>query len=102
MHLAERAQCIWAEFGPECYIDIYIKVLGGHIMAADTKAVPPLADAAPLGLGAFALTTFIVSAHNAFGDGTVPVLAFLGFGLFYGGLAQFVAGMFEFRNKNVF
>jgi uncharacterized protein len=71
-------------------------------MAVDAKPIPPLADPAPLGLGAFALTTFILSAHNAFGAGTVPLLAFFGFGLFYGGLAQFMAGMFEFRNKNVF
>lgn len=68
-------------------------------MADDTK---PFADPGPLGLGAFALTTFLLSAHNAFGGGTVPLLAFFGFGLFYGGLAQFIAGMLEFRNKNVF
>ena len=68
-------------------------------MAEDTK---PFADPAPLGLGAFALTTFLLSAHNAFGGKTTPLLAFFGFGLFYGGLAQFAAGMLEFRNKNVF
>ena len=68
-------------------------------MADDIK---PFADPAPLGLGAFALTTFLLSAHNAFGGGSVPLLAFFGFGLFYGGLAQFAAGMLEFRNKNVF
>jgi succinate-acetate transporter protein len=68
-------------------------------MADDTK---PIADPGPLGLGAFALTTFLLSAHNAFGAGSVPLLAFFGFGLFYGGLAQFAAGMLEFRNKNVF
>jgi succinate-acetate transporter protein len=68
-------------------------------MADDTK---PFADPAPLGLGAFALTTFLLSAHNAFGGGTVPLLAFFGFALFYGGLGQFVAGLLEFRNKNVF
>lgn len=66
---------------------------------ADTK---PFADPAPLGLGAFALTTFLLSAHNAFGGGSVPLLAFFGFALFYGGLAQLAAGMLEFRNKNVF
>jgi succinate-acetate transporter protein len=72
-------------------------------MAVD-KAVEqkPLADPAPLGLGAFALTTFVLSAHNAFGASTVPLLAFFGVAVFYGGLGQFMAGMFEFRNKNVF
>jgi len=68
-------------------------------MADDTK---PFADPGPLGLGAFALTTFLLSAHNAFGATAVPLLAFFGFALFYGGLAQFVAGMMEFRNRNVF
>ncbi len=71
-------------------------------MAVDTKPIPPLADPAPLGLGAFALTTFVLSAHNAFGAGTVPLLAFFGVAVFYGGIGQFMAGMFEFRNKNVF
>lgn len=64
--------------------------------------IKPFADPAPLGLGAFALTTFLLSAHNAFGGGTTPLLAFFGFALFYGGMAQFVAGILEFRNKNVF
>jgi len=68
-------------------------------MAVDEK---PLADPAPLGLGAFALTTFVLSAHNAFGATTVPLLAFFGVAVFYGGLGQFMAGLFEFRNKNVF
>jgi succinate-acetate transporter protein len=68
-------------------------------MAVDEK---PLADPAPLGLGAFALTTFVLSAHNAFGAKTVPLLAFFGVAVFYGGLGQFMAGLFEFRNKNVF
>jgi succinate-acetate transporter protein len=60
-----------------------------------------VADPAPLGLAAFALTTFLLSVHNATGSATVP-LAFFGFALFYGGLAQFMAGMWEFRNRNTF
>ena len=68
----------------------------------EEKPVLPVADPAPLGLGAFALTTFILSAHNAFGGNMAPLLAFFGFGLFYGGLAQFMAGMYEFRNRNAF
>lgn len=69
---------------------------------AEERVVTPVADPAPLGLGAFALTTFILSAHNAFGGGSVPLLAFFGYALFYGGLAQFMAGMWEFRNRNTF
>lgn len=71
-------------------------------MADETKVTMPMADPAPLGLGAFALTTFILSAHNALGGTAVPLLAFYGFAIFYGGLAQFMAGMMEFRNRNAF
>jgi succinate-acetate transporter protein len=69
-----------------------------------TTPVPPalpLADPAPLGLGAFALTTFVLSVHNAFPVQS-PDLTWIGLAFFYGGLAQFMAGMFEFRNRNVF
>jgi uncharacterized protein len=61
-----------------------------------------IANPAPLGLGGFALTTFILSATNAFGVKSVPLLAFLGFALFYGGLGQFMAGMWEFKTGNTF
>ncbi len=71
-------------------------------MAEETKIVSPVADPAPLGLGAFALTTFILSVHNALGATAAPLLAFFGFAIFYGGLAQFMAGMWEFRNRNGF
>jgi succinate-acetate transporter protein len=64
------------------------------------KEVPPIADPAPLGLAAFALTTFLLSAFNV--GWTKGTLAFLGFALAYGGLAQLLAGMWEFRNRNVF
>ena len=63
------------------------------------QPAPAVADPAPLGLGAFALTTFVLSAHNA---GWAPDLIWVGLALFYGGLAQFMAGMWEFRNRNTF
>ena len=69
---------------------------------AEERSVPSIADPAPLGLAAFALTTFVLSMHNAFGGGRTPLLAFFGFAIFYGGLAQFMAGMWEFRNRNTF
>jgi succinate-acetate transporter protein len=59
----------------------------------------PVADPAPLGLAAFALTTFVLSGHNAT---FIPDLIWVGLALFYGGLVQFSAGMWEFRNRNVF
>jgi len=63
-------------------------------------ALPPPADPAPLGLAAFALTTFLLSAKNA--GWTSGTDAWLGYALAYGGLCQLLAGMWEFRNRNVF
>jgi succinate-acetate transporter protein len=59
----------------------------------------PAADPAPLGLAAFALTTFILSGHNAT---FIPDVIWVGLALFYGGMTQLLAGMWEFRNRNVF
>jgi succinate-acetate transporter protein len=62
----------------------------------------PIADPGPLGLAAFALTTFVLSVFNAglMGSGGEPVVFALAFA--YGGLAQFMAGMWEFRTGNTF
>jgi uncharacterized protein len=71
-----------------------------------TPSEPPvtagIADPAPLGLAAFALTTFLLSVSNAglMKNGTGD--AWLGYAIAYGGLAQLLAGMWEFRNRNVF
>jgi succinate-acetate transporter protein len=62
----------------------------------------PAADPAPLGLAAFALTTFLLSAANAHWMTTATGDAWLGYAFAYGGLAQFAAAMWEFRNRNVF
>lgn len=69
---------------------------------AEERSAPSVADPGPLGLGAFALTTFVLSMHNAFGSARTPLLAFFGYAIFYGGLAQFMAGMWEFRRNNTF
>ena len=61
-----------------------------------------IADPAPLGLAAFALTTFLLSAANANWMSAASGNAWLGYALAYGGLAQLLAGMWEFRNRNVF
>jgi hypothetical protein len=60
-----------------------------------------IADPAPLGLAAFALTTFLLSARNAGWMTSTTGNAFLTFALAYGGLAQLLAAMWEFRNRNV-
>ncbi|SRR5260370_1563429 len=64
-----------------------------------TGAPPAIANPAALGLGAFALTTFVLSTHNA---GWAPDLTWVGLAFFYGGLAQFAAGMWEFKTGNTF
>lgn len=60
------------------------------------------ADPAALGLGAFALTTFLLSMVNAkaVNAGVEPVV--FGMALAFGGLAQLLAGMWEFRAGNTF
>lgn len=73
-------------------------------MRGEEKAppAPAIADPAPLGLAAFALTTFLLSLFNAglLPEAGKPVVFPLA--AFYGGLAQFVAGLWEFRNNNTF
>src|SRR4051795_9262141 len=61
-----------------------------------------IADPAPLGLAAFALTTFVLSAVNAgwVPDTVEPVV--FGLALAYGGLGQLLAGMWEFSKGNTF
>jgi succinate-acetate transporter protein len=56
----------------------------------------------PLGLGAFALTTFVLSMFNAglLNEAGEPVVYSLA--LMYGGIAQVLAGMWEFRTGNTF
>lgn len=63
------------------------------------------ANPAPLGLSAFALTTFVLSAANAGLIGGRPGAGdaiVIGLALFYGGIVQVLAGMWEFRAGNTF
>src|SRR5579859_1743578 len=74
------------------------------VQPSPTTAVPGtgIADPAPLGLAAFATTTFLLSAANAGWMNAASGAAFLGYAFAYGGFAQLLAGMWEFRNRNVF
>src|SRR4051794_11065540 len=75
----------------------------GQAAAERVTFVPsPIADPGPLGLAAFALTTFVLSMFNAdlVGKGGEPVV--LGLALAYGGLGQLLAGMWEFKTGNTF
>jgi succinate-acetate transporter protein len=86
--------------------------LGGNMSVSEDRTAQPavqpaaaasgIADPAPLGLAAFALTTFLLSASNANWMSHSTGAAFLGYAFFYGGLVQLLAGMWEFRNRNVF
>jgi succinate-acetate transporter protein len=65
---------------------------------ADLKANP-----APLGLMGFGMTTVLLNLQNAglfTADQASTII--LALGVFYGGLAQIFAGIFEYRNGNTF
>ncbi len=58
------------------------------------------ANPAPLGLMGFGMTTVLLNLHNTglFGLGSM----ILAMGIFYGGLAQVIAGIMEWKNGNTF
>lgn len=60
-----------------------------------------LANPAPLGLMGFGMTTVLLNIHNA---GFFPDVGsmIIGMGLFFGGLAQLIAGILEYRKGNTF
>lgn len=76
--------------------------------APQPTAAPPvsfgagLADPGPLGLAGFAGTTFFLSVVNTNMLGASVQTIVLGLALFYGGLAQLLAGMWEFAKGNTF
>ncbi|MCB2224363.1 MAG: acetate uptake transporter [Actinobacteria bacterium] len=58
------------------------------------------ANPAPLGLMGFGMTTVLLNIHNA---GFFPMdVMVLAMGIFYGGIAQVIAGIMEFRKNNTF
>ena len=65
------------------------------IKVKDTTANP-----APLGLMGFGMTTVLLNLHNAgfFKLGTM----ILAMGIFYGGIAQIIAGLMEWKKNNTF
>lgn len=69
-------------------------------IAAERSETAAVANPGPLGLSAFALTTFVLSSANAqlF---TINAIV-IGLALFYGGIVQLIAGVQEFRAGNTF
>ncbi|WP_026836401.1 acetate uptake transporter [Limisalsivibrio acetivorans] len=67
---------------------------------AETIIKDTTANPAPLGLMGFGLTTILLNLHNIglFGIGSM----ILSMGIFYGGVAQIIAGLMEWKKKNTF
>ncbi len=61
-----------------------------------------MADPGPLGLAAFAFTTFLLSFVNAGWISGSTVLVVMPLAMFYGGTMQILAGAFEMRKGNTF
>ena len=66
-----------------------------HVKIADLTANP-----APLGLMGFGMTTVLLNIHNAGFYGMNSMILSMGF--FYGGLAQVIAGIMEWKKGNTF
>ncbi len=59
-----------------------------------------LANPGPLGLAAFGMTTILLNLHNA---GFYPLTSMvMAMGIFFGGIAQVIAGKFDFSKGNTF
>lgn len=74
--------------------------LGQAAALAETVIKDTTANPAPLGLMGFGLTTVLLNLHNAGIIGIGSMI--LAMGLFYGGLAQIIAGVMEWKKKNTF
>jgi len=74
----------------------------GELKVSETlvKVKDFTANPAPLGLMAFGMTTVLLNLHNAgiFSLGTM----ILAMGIFYGGIAQVIAGIMEWKKNNTF
>jgi len=65
-----------------------------------TKIKDTTANPAPLGLLGFGLTTVLLNIHNAGFYGLNTMI--LGMGICYGGIAQIIAGIMEWKKGNTF
>jgi hypothetical protein len=74
--------------------------LGEGVGKSEVAICDTTANPAPLGLCAFGLTTVLLNLHNA---GFFPLDAMiLSMGIFYGGIAQVIVGIMEWKKKNTF
>jgi len=85
-----KLNCIQNQFNP-------LKIM---IPTTPVPAKDGIANPAPLGLCAFGMTTVLLNLHNAgFFELNTMILAM---GIFYGGLAQVIAGIIESKKNNTF
>lgn len=75
---------------------------GGSLTAGITPFPVTNINPAPLGLSAFAFTTFVLSMFNAQAMGVHTPNVVIAASLFYGGVAQFLAGIAEIYASNSF
>ena len=73
-----------------------------EVVSTPTSVGAGVADPGPLGLAGFAGTTFVLSVINTGMLSETVLVSVLGLALFYGGLAQLLAGMWEFVKGNTF
>lgn len=86
-------------------IEAKLEALRREVEGLKGKAVTvteTIANPAPLGLAAFGLTTLLLNVVNAKIINASDIGMVLPVGLFYGGLAQLLAGMWEFKKNNTF
>jgi succinate-acetate transporter protein len=97
----ERMMAIETERDPRLYA-VDDDPMRAAVVRNGGRLVPTIADPAPLGLTAFAVTLFVFSMFNAglLNSSGEPIV--LGLALAYGGIAQLLAGMWEFRRGNTF
>jgi len=66
----------------------------------DTIVIDKTGNPAPLGLMGFGMTTILLNLHNA---GFIALdTMILSMGIFYGGIAQVIAGIMEWKKGNTF
>jgi uncharacterized protein len=97
----EGTMAIEAERDPRIYV-VDDDPMRASVVRNGARPVPAIADPAPLGLAALSVTLLVFSMFNAgLLDRTGQPIV-LGVALAYGGLAQLLAGMWEFRRGNTF
>ena len=86
-------------------IEAKLEALKREVEGLKGKAVTvteTIANPAPLGLAGFGITTLLLNVVNAGIINKSDIGMVLPVGLFYGGLAQLLAGMWEFKKNNTF